>query len=592
MRLPWFLREAARLESERAGIEALSREASWLVGAEWKLDNDLCLDAIVRVHGYDYEVRVEFPSLFPEAPIVVRPRNAEARLSQHQYGGPDGPLCLEWGPDNWHQSVTASQMLESTQRLLDIENPLGQNRPAQAVVAPSRHQLTIGQDLRRSACRWYASSGLRRFLAERQVADVGSFKLSLRECRTSWTVLLHEMTPLGGDRWTDAEIPASVPEAGAGDRYAGAWFKIDVETGQIGSPSTLSALRELLSTHDIHGLLATDGTSPVEGFHESIAAVLIVDRSAVAHLFVILSNTDAICCSPVSGTDVVSNARAPDSGRLQNTSIGIVGLGSAGSKLALTVARMGVKNFYLVDHDVLLPENLRRHALDWQGVTQHKVDAVAAAILLVDAAAEVEVSRIHLSGQESNAAVNVVLARLGNCDLIVDATANARVFNLLAAVARTAGRPLAWLEVFGGGVGGMIARSRPRVDPSPQDMRQAYLQLCSENPAPDGLREAEDYSQLESGGQVLTASDADVAIIAHHAARLALDSLVPAEEAKYPYSLYLIGLSATWVFDAPFATIPISTSHLPIATPSEVDAAALGEDNVAFLLDLHNKATA
>jgi hypothetical protein len=73
------------------------------------VENELILDAVIRAHGYDYEVRVSFPSLFPEVPAVVRTLNAQQRLSQHQYGGPNGPLCLEWGPDNWHRDVTTVQ---------------------------------------------------------------------------------------------------------------------------------------------------------------------------------------------------------------------------------------------------------------------------------------------------------------------------------------------------------------------------------------------------------------------------------------------------------------------------------------------------
>jgi hypothetical protein len=126
------------------------------------VENELILDAVIRAHGYDYEVRVSFPSLFPEVPAVVRTLNAQQRLSQHQYGGPNGPLCLEWGPDNWHRDVTTVQMLESAHRLFEIENPLGDNQPELPVVASSRHRLTTGQEARGKWCRWYYSEGLSR----------------------------------------------------------------------------------------------------------------------------------------------------------------------------------------------------------------------------------------------------------------------------------------------------------------------------------------------------------------------------------------------------------------------------------------------
>ena len=99
-----------------------------------------------------------------------------------------------------------------------------------------------------------------------------------------------------------------------------------------------------------------------------------------------------------------------------------------GSKVAISLARMGVRKFYLIDHDVLLPENLQRHALDWQGVIQHKVDAMMTAIDRIAPGSQVEVCRLQIMGQESSASVSGALSRLAKCDLLIDATANPRVF--------------------------------------------------------------------------------------------------------------------------------------------------------------------
>jgi hypothetical protein len=217
--LPWFLREPDRFRRERRGIEELEHSVEWLVGFEWLfLEGDLCLDAVIRAHAYDYEVRVYFPSLFPDSPAVLRPRNVQSRLSRHQYGGADGPLCLEWGPDNWHRDVTAVQMLESAHRLFEIENPFGQNRPELPVVAPSRHRLTIGQELRGKWARWYYSEALRSFLAGRPKISVGSFRFSLRNLGESGAVLVHEAMPLEGETWRGTQIPSTLPKAGPDER--------------------------------------------------------------------------------------------------------------------------------------------------------------------------------------------------------------------------------------------------------------------------------------------------------------------------------------------------------------------------------------
>src|SRR4030042_7098914 len=120
------------------------------------------------------------------------------RVSTHQYGGADGPLCLEWGPDNWHRDVTSVQMLESAHRLFEIENPLGEDRPDIPVVAPSRHNLTAGQELRDKWMRWYAGKALSDYLAGQPAYQVGTFKFSLHTTAESWVSLVHEAMPFGG----------------------------------------------------------------------------------------------------------------------------------------------------------------------------------------------------------------------------------------------------------------------------------------------------------------------------------------------------------------------------------------------------------
>jgi molybdopterin/thiamine biosynthesis adenylyltransferase len=581
----WFLNHPERLSQEREEIARLSRSAKWLLGAEWKLDDGLCLDAVIRAHDHDYEVRVSFPTLYPDVPATVRPRNRQDRISAHQYGGADGPLCLEWGPDNWHRGITAVQMLESAYKLFETENPLGSNRPAVPITAPSRHALTVGQELRCEWAWWFESAGLAEFLATQSVNSVGQFKFSFRNKRKNWHILVHEAAIIGGTSWKDLEVPSCL--SGASDILnVGVWFKTDLAAETIGEPKNLADLQQLLASVRGAKFLATDGTSPISEFNRPIAAVIVIDRTGAVHFFVILSSETAYRCVKVSAERVPIETRAPDAAALNGKVIGIVGLGSAGSKIALSLARMGVRKFYLVDHDILLPQNLRRHALDWQSVLDHKVSAVAAALKQISGSIEVDVSQLHLTGQESTAAVGGALDRLARCDLIVDATADSRVFNLLAATVRTAVKPMVWLEIYGGGIGGMVARSRPNIDPVPQDMRAVFLQYCVENPGPTVGKNPVDYAIESDDGKVIIASDADVTIIAHHAARFVSDSFVSPESSQFPYSMYLIGLAKGWVFEAPFATIPISmlsknVSGWKSGTDSEFKA-----DNVEFILGL------
>jgi hypothetical protein len=69
----------------------------------------------------------------------------------------------------------------------------------------------------------------------------------------------------------------------------------------------------------------------------------------------------------------------------------------------------------------------------------------------------------------------------------------------------------------------------------------------------------------------LIADDADVTAIAAHAARLAIDTLVARSPSAFPNSVYLIGLSRGWIFEAPFDTYPIDVGP-PRAADTQANA--------------------
>lgn len=98
------------------------------------------------------------------------------------------------------------------------------------------------------------------------------------------------------------------------------------------------------------------------------------------------------------------------------------------------------------------------------------------------------------------------------------------------------------------------------------------------------------YGAETEDGKVYQASDADVAIIAHHATRLAADTVLTTDNSSYPNSMYLIGLAQAWVFEAPFTTIPIATNHLlRHEEDTEKTNAATNDDNAEFIVSLIKK---
>lgn len=559
----WFLEDPARLARELTEIEALASLTDWLIGVNWSVDSGLCVDAVIRVHGNDYHVCMKYPTHFPSVPPIVRPTNADFRWTSHQYGGIDGPLCLQWGSDNWHADVTGAQMLESAYNLFQHEDPLGRQSSEIATPAPSRHRLTIGQELRSTWCRFYIGWNLLTSLKSLTVGTSGIMKFSLRIKSDTCIIVIHELTV---DSSSESQIDHMIPlfmREGSGDfsLMRGLFFKTYLDSAMISGVGNISDLKSLLLHAHFNASLLAETISEVE-INSRAAGVLVLDDFNTPHFFLLLSNNNLVKVAAICSPPTDETYRRPQNLiGLANPSIGIVGLGSAGSKIVVALARMGVKSFHLVDHDVFLPENIERHILDWGYLGEHKVDGVRNLLSRINPDIVVSVSKLHLTGQESASLINGELLRLSECDLLIDATANSDVFNLLTSVAITAQKPLIWLEVFGGGKGGLVARSRPERDPDPHTMRAAYNHFCEDNPAPEESVIAS-YTIENSEGTIMVGSDADVAIVANYAVQLAVDSLVALDQSQYPYSMYLIGLAKWWVFTAPFHNIPIATDHL------------------------------
>ncbi len=79
---------------------------------------------------------------------------------------------------------------------------------------------------------------------------------------------------------------------------------------------------------------------------------------------------------------------------VMNTTTAVIsGCGSVGSYAALELARSGVGNFLLVDHDTLSYANICRHQCGLADVGRYKVDAVAERIRMINPGARIEVVR-------------------------------------------------------------------------------------------------------------------------------------------------------------------------------------------------------
>jgi molybdopterin/thiamine biosynthesis adenylyltransferase len=487
-------------------------------------------------------------------------------------GAPSGDLCLEWGPDTWLPEITGADVLRSAHKLLETENPKNTTQPHGEVA--SRHALTPGQELRSVTFRVLVPASI--------IALIGKFETQTVARTKGWSqpgqerpiTYVIESVECGSNAWTCPEHAPFKPKYGGS--FSGVIIKTDKDVG-LGTIQNTSDLATALGSENL--------------FYQS-------EDDAVR--FLLLSRHGTLQAAYVSSAGDLYRAgvvKTDDGGRrepvsfdlLRDRKIGVVGAGSAGSKIAMTLARSGVRSFVLVDDDIFIPQNVKRHTLTWNSVGENKADALSTQIRQVSPDANVDVRRMRLDGQECASGVAGVLDALARCDLIIDAAADANTINQLSFIAERDSKPVIWLEIYAGGLGGMIARHRPGLDPDPRAMRAAfnsYTQTATEESAPRALGA---YAAEGPNGEPVIASDADVSIIAHAAAEMALDILTEQEPSKFPSSMYLIGLARGWVFDQPFHTIPIDVG-LPKELPSAEASRQANDEMLAFVEDLLEKA--
>jgi len=556
----WWLRIPERLAAELEAIEDLQANEPWLVGVK-----ETILEGLVFAVNFDIDFNREtlpfvlkYPIFFPDTPPSVFPRDAR-RHSGHQYGT-GGEMCLEYRSDNWDPSVTGGKMIASTYRLLSGEQP----SPNERAFVPDAHRATLGQQLRSAKGRFLATPGFRAFVAQ-MAAGTCAPGMAVNRCGpgNTWVANVAAIGPLTKPAWIESDIPPSPikPDPTVLIRVNA------VDEVTIAEYEDVESLIKVSAAWN--SLPATDNCS---------ARIVVVADARSARMFFTFPHEGQWKIVPYRTVDLESELPrlSPAHADLEAKKVGILGAGSLGSKIAVTLARSGVRSFVLVDDDILKPGNLVRHELDASALGAHKVDGLEERVNAVAPKADVKVRRVLLGGQESSATTSSVLDDLASCDLIIESTADPQAFNFAAAAARSANKPMLWTEVYAGGIGGFIGRVRPGIEPPPHTARRQYLAWCRDQGVP-WIGADRDYESQTLKGPPLIADDADVSVIAGHASRMALDTLMRSDASAFPHPAYVIGLAQTWIFTEPFDVRPVDFTNEGTwrceVTPEQADEA-------------------
>lgn len=538
----WWFENHPRLTAEKACIVSLKKRAAWLENVEWSFDDSLRMRVVFDIrldHGV-FPLVMTYHNTFPSSPPGVTPVEKQ-RLSSHQYGC--GDLCLEIRPDNWRQEFTGADMIESAYSLLVTEAP-DENGNSQH--APSAHNVPDTITLRSATFRFYVTPEVNQVLTK-DAPGLATAKIWVQWTGSSFAVA--HLASLKLDEWSwEAKL---TPPALEHESFA-----------QMGMMlRTKKKDSDFTTVKNVEELVDVLGYDP--GFSEQKRFCLVVTSDDEFIIFLKISDTENLCRYRTIYSPTQSVRRSGEEfSDISVQRVGIVGTGSLGAKVAVTLARASVHHFELIDDDILHYGNLERHDADWRDVGVHKVDAVSRRLKLIAKGVEVNVRRMSIGAQVSTTEAANVNAALDNCDLIVDATANPHVFNHLSGLVLRSDKTLMWGGIYAGGIGGYIARSRPKRDPDPfmirEGINQYYLGIDIPPPVPDD----EGYDGRDEN-TILIASDADISVIAAHLANFSLDALLEREPSTFEHHAYIIGLKRAWDFDAAFDVQPISVNAAP-----------------------------
>lgn len=507
----WWSNDPQRSRQERAAFAKLREDNPWLGNVVFKYGDDFELYADVDIlHGGEtFPLVLYYPAGFPDIPPIVKSRDGK-RLSNHQYG-PEGEMCLQHRTENWVSSVTGSMMIESAYGLIANERP----QHGLAVPVPSaHHDISLGAELRVESWRmtvppeaWEALAALDVVMPE------AVLKIAVDEV-IRYPTCVSTLVGIGDN---DSVWRSNQPAKAGAVREGGYLLRTRSDMSYLLQHAEwrfdelvdrAPELRQVLPAQGRMHLIVQD----VKGRRSSLGVLRKPDGTV--HIL------------PFRLVDDAAAARRNASDRAVNSlkRVAVIGCGSIGSKVAVSLARSGVRKFVFVDEDVFMTENLVRNDLDASAIGWHKVEALRERIGGVISDADVGIHKLQLGGEGTAQYLETVLDAIGECDLIVDASADATGFNLCAATAKRLRIPMVWGRVYAGGIGGLVARARPDIDPPPIHARNQIMVWYQDRDAPWLEDSNEDYGAGAVDGASFVADDADVTVVAAHLTRFVLIS--------------------------------------------------------------------
>jgi len=554
--LSWFTDLPERLEYELQALTACG--FSYVLDEGRRLAGQIVLKVTVPVRGEDHTFTVVFPSSYPYFPFQVFAPTLKLERHQDPYSG---LLCFvaqiytEWDAND----TVASYLTTRLSDVLRANGEAGTVREAREG-APVTGQMTFGDNTVVMTGNWELPLN----------CVQGALTLGLERGSDPNSVLRGAVLEVtGGDAEVfgsaDDHIAARYPE-----RLVGRWVRI---ADKPRSNSASDLIEQAAS-------VAADIRRPMFKGGPDIVGLVFRDEARFNEMhdlwvFIVRRRNRVISRDrkhrKIPGDSISSYLARADRGArddlyervprlrpLADKKCLVVGLGALGSMVAWQLARAGIGQLTLVDHDFVQAGNMPRWIAGWNVAGVNKALAVGSLIHECYPYVKTTCVRMRLGDPaplDDRVAPNIdeqtVEEMLQGQDVVIDCTVEFTVHHFLSDTARKRNVPYIWASGTPGGWGGIVGRARPA--------RELGCWQCFKRHQRDGrypTPNAEDVADVQPIGcfsPTFTGAGFDMDLISIQATRLAVSTLCAGDAGGYPDFEWDVAFANLWAGGRPVA---------------------------------------
>jgi molybdopterin/thiamine biosynthesis adenylyltransferase len=451
----WFERWPELLEWE------LERFGAWGIPVEIDVSEQergrLLLRCETSLSGQPVATEVRYPSEYPELPPMLFGPPGLLERHQHRFGG---NFCLLPRPlDDWPaRSWGAADLLGERLTALFADTEAGPEA-VKAAEAPMPEPVSS----------YYATPNDAAVLMAEEVRPQGERgNLRVRRCAPHMFVVFgNDSTALGNELSSlfppaeEISVPwlrlAEAPPAGPDGEAVAEWLGTEhpgLLTREL--PPKLADSQHLKAPPQLElYCLVFPEEGPGVGETRDGYLFLMVERGAQGRRRLLLS------VQPLSGDEY--GRRRPDLDGLEDSRALVVGVGTLGGDISVELAKAGLGELDLLDHDILEVGNMVRHRLGLDFAGTAKARATAIAVRRANPFCRAEATEVHLGAVEwsSQSPLHELASSVEAADIVIEASGSHQIAQLVARLCAEMGKPMisAWLSE--GFYGAEIVRIRP-----------------------------------------------------------------------------------------------------------------------------------